>query len=526
VTLRTRFRGEAPLLTGIALGWLMLWLHGRAFVLGESIEGYGWPGYFTNAWATAHGVVERLDYFRGPLHGLLVGPLGERIDSYADAAVIVASCAGLLLVVAAGLGARALSTPWAGGLAALALPLTAHTSDSARWANAYPVLAASSGLCLAFSMAAARWPRPVLGLVAGLCGGLALSTDDRGLFVLPVALVLLLLATTRVKRTWLLVPLFVLGLASERAVEVATGWDRDRVTSRAQKTETQRRVVSRWIRISKDAELVEACEGIDEDLLLTPAFVGGPCSRELVAFNARARLGAHLPFGFALTGLGIALLALPLGAGWRRRLTGSVAVVGILAPWGLLAALTPMADRYLLQLAMPAATLPAAGLVRLAAAAKAPSGALAALALGAWVWWGDPADRSQPTLLQHNDEVRHNEAMTARVTSLLQSHDALLDCSEHRASISMLPRMPHDVLSFLRQPVYNITDASHCVDWVLAPPAVSGRLFVAVKPRSRFPHRRTGERVDLHEVAKGTPGWTLVFADGDFALWEGPGGTL
>ena len=69
--------GELPLVAGVVLGWLWLWLAGRAFVLDGRMEGYGWSGYVMNAWSIQRRAVESYDYFRAPLHGWLLGGMGE-----------------------------------------------------------------------------------------------------------------------------------------------------------------------------------------------------------------------------------------------------------------------------------------------------------------------------------------------------------------------------------------------------------------------------------------------------------------
>ncbi len=139
---------ELPLLFGLAFGAWNAWRVGWAFVFDHTLNGYRWPDYIAFAWTIELGRPDKYASFRSPLHGGLVHELGERMGSYPDAAVVVSSVAVLAMILGAGLGARALAGPIAGGLAAATLPMCIPVADAARWANIYPLVAGTSALAL------------------------------------------------------------------------------------------------------------------------------------------------------------------------------------------------------------------------------------------------------------------------------------------------------------------------------------------------------------------------------------------
>lgn len=532
-----RALAELPLAVGVVFGLGWSWLYGAAFVLDGRIEGYGWPAYTTAAWAYAQGEVPRYDYFHGPLFGYFAGNLGEAIGSYPHAIVLV--CSGLVAaaIVAIGLGARALGGPWAGGLAAAALPMTAHAADMTRWANGYPVLSAFTALSLGLAVATARWPRVGLALLTGICVGLCSVADSRGVLVLPVALVLVIMgATQRRRRFWLILPLvFGLGLSSRPAVHHALSWNSP--LSLAQRVHTQRRVVKRWVDIGGDRELVAGCLSIAEDEFLTRTYVESPCAPAMVRHNLTQRLPWHLPLGGTMTLLGSLLVLLPAGRGRRGVLEGGVLLLGTTLPLFALFAITPMVDRYMVQVAGPAVLLPAAGFGRLACTVRlllAKDGAQglrralgllgrtvpAALAVAVlfFAWRTDPARRHLTTALQRNPRTTSSAAAVDEIRRLVtRHHDALLDCTEIGTAVPLLPWVTHEVWHHRRAPEYRLNDAMPCLEWMRSPPNVPGTAYLAVQPG-----KTTGSRegkVVIADAVAATPGWSEVWSDGPVSIW-------
>ena len=178
---------ELPLLAGVAVGLVLYWWLGFAFVLDGTVEGYHWADYFENAWM----IVNRVDLgyasFRYPLHAALVGHLGEALDSYANAAILVSSVGAFAMVLGNGLLGRVLAGPWAGGVAALLVPTAQVALTAGRWGNLYTALAGASLLTLGLAAVVARRPRWGLAALAGLVGSVAWGLDPRGLAMVPAA---------------------------------------------------------------------------------------------------------------------------------------------------------------------------------------------------------------------------------------------------------------------------------------------------------------------------------------------------
>ena len=81
---------------------LILWWKGHAFVLGQHISGYRWQDYFFNAWIIRLQESQLYDPFRNPLHGYLLSSLGDAINSYIHAAILISSLSvtlSILLIV-------------------------------------------------------------------------------------------------------------------------------------------------------------------------------------------------------------------------------------------------------------------------------------------------------------------------------------------------------------------------------------------------------------------------------------------
>lgn len=494
---------EAPLVLGIALGALILWWDGQAFVLDGRMDGYSWHSYANLAWYVARRMSEQYDTFRGILHGGLLGHLGEVMGSYANASILIASCCGGLMVASAGLAARALAGPWAGGLAAAIVPLTANTAHCVRWANSYPLLAATTGAAWALAVAAARWNSRVLSGLAGLGAGLAWATDPRGLIAIAAALPLIIL--TRSARC---VVVFLLALLSMPIVRRFFAWPSHLEKGTETMLSIQREVVERWVAHSRVSPLQDACEGVE---VLTAAAVFGACGMEMLQLNL-ARLLPFSPLGGMLTAAGLLLLLLPGHQRWLRLVAAGSGLVGL----GAVAVLTPMVDRYLLQFVVPVTALAAAGLLHWTHR-WLPISAAGALCLGAFVWQADPAERDLPTALQRHHEKQLYAIAAEVVAARVTEDDVLLDCSGYQVAMAMLPRIPHDVVPYLSRPLPRQVNGAFCLSWIRSRPRRDGLSYIAI-------HAERGAWVGNEQVDLVKPlleaGWSLSWQKERFQLWS------
>ncbi len=521
---RRRILSELPLALGVGLGWLWLWLAGRAFVLDGWMEGYGWSGYVLNAWSIQRRMVENYDYFRAPLHGLLLGWAGEGMGSYADAAILISSLSVAGMVLSAGLSGRALVGPWVGGLAAAVLPLTASTAHAVRWANSYPVLGVTTGGSLAAGLLLARWPHPVLALLTGALTGLATAADGRGMVALPPAILLAILAARHAAgwRRWLILAGLALGLLAGPGVKAAVDWDAGQVPTLSEKVAIQQDVVRRWIHQSADDDLMAGCGGLAVGDMLTRTYLESDCPEAMVRYNLTRRLPRHLPLG-ALTVLGL-LAVLPGGRGWRGAVEGGALLLAA-GGMGLLVVLTPMADRYILQFAVLLAVLGPVGLGRLIhTLSPAPLRpwlcAAAMLAVGAWAWRADPTARSQPTALQSNEEKQRLEVLRHQLRDHVGPDTKFLDCSNQQLALSLLPAIPQAGFQHLNFPILQVDDAAACLTWIRQPPAEDALIAVDARRQLRVGMGGSGGRVLLAESLADSGQWTVLLSEGSVQVWS------
>ena len=260
-----RLSREAPWLLGVVLGLVGLWWRGYAFVPLPYLSSYDWMEYVPSAWMVTHGVdIGGYATWRNPLYPAILGQLGE-LTTYNDAAWLIASVCMSLVVFSAGLGARALASPWAGFLAAVTVPMINPWAEASRWATLYPMLTATTGLTLACGAAFLRWGHPVFGAIGALSAGLALGIDFRGLAMVALMVVLILLAWSRHRRpgiALLALALLVVGPALNQTKAVSHQKTTDTAVG------TQRALEVRLALESGDMDLVLPQESTDE---ATPA---------------------------------------------------------------------------------------------------------------------------------------------------------------------------------------------------------------------------------------------------------------
>lgn len=512
-------RGWGAVGIGVAAGCGVAWLHGGLFVLDGRLGGYTWPAYLMNAWRVGQGHSAQVDLFRGPLHGALVSGLGDALNSYADAAVLVASVCVVAMIASAGLAGRALGGPVAGALAAATLPLVVDVSAAAHWATTYPLLAALSAIAVAGAVAAARWGSLGAGIAAGGALGLAVAADDRGLLMVPVVGALVVMGAWRAGWPRGLAGPLALALAVALAgpLNRALGLPDTIHTSHQSKRAVQRGVVHRWVHAGRDDVMKAACAPIGPDDVLTAGFLWTPCARAVLRHNLWVVGPVQAPFApwwIVLGCLGWLLPGRP-----RARRVGLV-VGATLGPVALLAwSITPMPPRYWLQWTTPLAlVVPVAiGRVLHRLRGEPPPRSLQLAVAGvvfAGVWLADPHARRSPASLNLNAGHQRDAPLHAWLRARLDPADHLLDCADRSIHMAMLPAFVGPMGPQLRA-----DDANRCLLWLARSPPQTGTRWVVLDPQRTLPHPDTRAPVDLREMAAQDAGWTQVDGFSGVELW-------
>ncbi len=457
-----RLLSELPLLLGIVVGVAVLTNHGFAYWPLDGPHGNSWDQYRTAAHLVLYDDQGSLDWptWRLSLYPWLLALLGDA-RGYPQAASLISSTAIVAMVAAAGVGARALANPVAGGVAALSLALVPEVLQGVVLMDPYPLLGATFGLALALGAAAARWPRVGVVLLAGLAAGLSWGVDSRGvLAVLPAGVMVLLGALDRRGPARLLLPLaFVAAVAVGPAAQHLLRSDAQ-IRLEAEPVEaTSHTILGKLVAQQQHAamELEQlarqqprlpvslACQdGLPTGLsaLLPP----GPCTRALFRYNVDAlRRDRSLPPPWLLL-LALPLALLPAGRGpsasqgWRSSLVSVVLFGSVAASALVMLATVVVRGGYFFQfhvaLAMlvPVAVHRLAGLV-LPARRWRPAASLLALASVLLAWPTIPSAR------EAHPQTPAPETRLARwFEATLQPGDTIVDCSGSGLTVMLLPR--------------------------------------------------------------------------------------
>ena len=504
---------------GVIGGLVQLWLRGALFVLDGSVTGYHWPEWLHNAWHVAHGRWDRMSGFRKPLHGYLVGMVGEAIG-YADAAIIVSSVSATAMVVAAGVLGRVLAGPAAGGLAALSIGTVPLVANSAHWGTGYPLLAAGTGMALATSALFAARPGRHTGLAMVLGTSWALASEDRGMLVLPWVLAMAALAWPRTGRPrvlwWVLGAAFI--AAVPPSVDHVLGHRAPFALSSEAKREAQKEVVFRWLRIEPAPEMVQTCAPIQVQDTLEPGFFQTPCAQAVLRYNSTSIAPKATFFSATALGIGVCMWGIG-GAARRRRLVWAGLATGGLV-WAGFAAATPMPHRYILQFVVPLAVVVPVGLGRVCTlAGPRVLGWVVSLvvcgAAGAWTFMEDPHDRDGSWQQVRGDwSEPHWVDQTAAVRAQVPANEAVLDCADHGINSALLPENVVGPAPFLSP------NTGFCRDWVSDPTRFgAARRWVVVSTTEGLFDSGRKETVYLDRLVAETAGWTHVVTSSDVALW-------
>ena len=458
---------ETPWLAGVVAGWALLWIQGRAFVLGETPLGFGWWDYLMLTWHRIHPIAGQGGSWRNPLYLAWVEWLGRDLG-YADAAVIISSISVYLLVFSTGFTGRMLGSTGVGALAALSIPLVRTTAEASRWMTLYPPLAAVSGIAVTVALALALRPHAALALATGAVTGLAWALDWRGLLmVVPVGLLTAVAVVRTPRRRWL-PPLLVLAGLGVGPLGILGLGGTDLLPVKAQ-VEEQAQVVRRWMATTRDPALARDCLALPEANRSGLPYLGSTCPKTLLVHNLTHDFPREMPFGLLPTLVLLPLVLLPGKRGWTGLVTSGAAVA---VPMALLLAsalwiLLP--DRYILHFAGITALVVPLGLSRLARTALprrwGPGLEVVLLvAAGIWLLRVGPPDRDRRTKMEMNEDIQMAGHTRAALQAYLGPDDRLLDCSETHMEPLFLPRLLHS-----GPPMLSHVEEARCAAWDQAP---------------------------------------------------------
>jgi len=473
--------------------------------------GFDWERYLRETWAYTHpGTM--VSTWLEPLYPWLLSTLGAEIG-WAALGLLISSCALAGLVVGAGILGRALAGPWAGAVAALAIPLTPQLAAASRWVNMYPLLSACTALGLAGCVGFARWSRLGWAVLAGVGLGLAWGVDSRTITLIP-GMVLLIILGLQGQQGWprriAMGSIFALGLSlgpiSHNALRVMP-----------RETTAEVAVILRGIELSKisqseDVALREACRG-EHAVVIHPAGLLGACASELQRDNT-PRMDRALPLGLALTLLFLPLALLPGQGGRRRTAIAVLALVPPLAMTWVMSRWIIITPRYMMQVAAPAAVVAPVAMIQLIRTLLARPkwawlGVSGAILCGAWQGWKGPDNRGPTAPLEHSATYRMVTPMVEIIRTQLREGEGVLDCSESHIAPAFYPR------SLIPPPQdHEGHDWLRCGRWIREGPA-SGKGLLMTGTRTRV------EGVDPRHLPR--PWRQLKFTEGmgqELRLWR------
>ena len=155
------------------------------------VSGYGWSNSLRHAWAVSTNHAQYWDYFREPLHGLLVGKMGFALQDFGKAGVLVSVLAvqGTLFFVAHTIAILCRASTKKSISIAIGLVVTALSLPyTSLWSNGYPLSTLGFAVLMNTSICYAQRASLFNCVALSLGMGFALCTDSRlwGFLSLPV----------------------------------------------------------------------------------------------------------------------------------------------------------------------------------------------------------------------------------------------------------------------------------------------------------------------------------------------------
>ena len=477
---------EAPWIVGVLLGLVGLWWRGHAFVPTPYISAYDWMEYVPSAWMVTHGVdLGGYATWRNPLYPAILGHVGEVIG-YNEATWLLSSIAMSLVVISAGLGARALAGPWAGMLAAVTVPLINPWAEASRWATLYPMLTAATGAALALGAAFARWGHPLAAFGAAAAAGLALGIDFRGIVLVLAVLALMAVHLTQkrdIRPVGIALVLMALGPLSNSLLSVSN----QKQTATA--VGTQRALEVKLAVESGDIELSRACRDEPTDQIYPSlSTLRRPCAWAFLADNLD-RFKDQAPFGVGATLFALPLLLLGGGRGWRASLAAVLVFGAGFGAMGIMAVWARLNVHHFVQFAVPIAMVVPVALGRLVHTLafpklRSPLKAITAVTAAIYLllggpWAGKPID----------DLAKGTQnPMLGKMLGGVDMHfdakagDILLDCSGHGVEAALLPRRLNPSTPNFKPSINN----PRCQSWIQQPPSSTGRAWLFTREEPGF----------------------------------------
>lgn len=472
-----RLRQIWPLLVGILTGCALVWQRTTPYRLMDFPTGSDWHQYLSAAW-----LVHEPQYlyaypdWRQPLYPWLFGLLAQS-SSWLDSSVLISHTSTFLLVISSGLIGWVLAGPWAGGLAALALPSISAVITGAHWMNHYPLLAAATGLSLAASAAWGRFGGWRWALMSGLLAGIAVALDTRGTAVLPAAGLALLLNLKGPGKGQVVagILLFLLAygvpISSHRVLAPSL-----KVLALSRQLMVQRSLTLNELRLGPyPPEVKSACTNVPRAEDDSPLHnLRSPCARVLLEDNTRRLVGQKVlpPLWLFLF---LPLLLLPASLGWRSVVMAVGVYGGPLASAILGATWVFYWDRYALQLMPPLAALVPVALYRVTNTVGAKIGRprvewLAVLLAAGLLWKVWPASGGRGTWFSNHDTPDPRlVSLYNWVKPQVQHTDQLYDCTGQGLETLWLPRLLHaEPLNFAG------IDVESCTQYTMTPPPGEG----------------------------------------------------